>query len=115
MTQTSISAHGIAYNIDGGRSASLADEVAGVLTDWVDDYDVERLTYDYEQAIQQAWDDLALPYEPQLVGDEIYITVEPNPPHRPLGADKVNTELLVRAVAGVDFWAIAERWDISYA
>jgi hypothetical protein len=83
---------------DAGTVTSLADYVAGALGDYADDYDIEAITADYRDAINERLADQGI----TLAGDEFY-----GPYPRPENAG----ETIADAIKDVDFWTIVERHD----
>ncbi|MGI5423044.1 hypothetical protein [Actinomadura luteofluorescens] len=90
-------------------SANLATTVVEALGDYGDDYDVDALTAAYRDAINDA-----LPAEVTLAGDEFLGPAKPDTdewegyPTDDLG------QLDIKAIVdGVDFWAIAEKYETS--
>src|SRR5690554_6339689 len=83
---------------DPGPASSLADYVAGALGDYADDYDIDAITADYRDAINERLADQGI----VLAGDEFY-----GPHPRPENAG----ETIADAIKDVDFWTIVERHD----
>lgn len=84
------------WNRADPSSLTLADSVATALGGFVGDFDIDGICVDYRAAINES-----LPDGVSLLGDEFY-----GPwPH-------VDVDLRA-IVAGVDFWAIAERHDTT--
>lgn len=83
---------------DAGTVTSLADYVAGALGDYADDYDIEAITADYRDAINERLADQGI----TLAGDEFY-----GPYPRPENAG----ETIADAIESVDFWEIVARHD----
>lgn len=83
---------------DPGPASSLADYVAGALGDYADDYDIDAITADYRDAINERLADQGI----TLAGDEFY-----GPHPRPENAG----ETIADAIESVDFWTIVERHD----
>lgn len=76
---------------------TLTDWVAEALGDFVADYDVPAIVAEMRDGIQAA-----LPDGVTLAGDQLYGPYEP----------RVDVDV-VAVLESVDFWAIAERHDIS--
>src|SRR5690606_36588268 len=85
---------------DAGTVTSLADYVATALGDHADDYDIDAITADYRDAINEH----LTPHGITLAGDECY-----GPHPRPENAG----EIIADAIEDVDLWEIVARHDTT--
>lgn len=83
---------------DPGGAGSMRDYITTALGDYADDYDIDAITADYRDAINERLADQGI----TLAGDEFY-----GPHPRPENAG----ETIADAIKDVDFWTIVERHD----
>ncbi len=85
---------------DPGGAGSMRDYITTALGDHADDYDIDAITADYRDAINER----LAPHGITLAGDEFY-----GPYPRPENAG----ETIADAIKDVDFWTIVERHDTT--
>lgn len=85
---------------DPGGAGSMRDYITTALGDYADDYDIDAITADYRDAINEH----LAPHGITLAGDEFY-----GPYPRIENAAKV----IADAIEDVDFWEIVARHDTT--